>query len=86
MIYRFFFKSANLLLHKRNPIQTCRCNQDQMGIFTRSKTNTTAQMIFERFKGEIPSDIVAHTNNLRINIGSKEELLYRRLLFSVSLF
>ncbi|WP_356918358.1 hypothetical protein [Chryseobacterium gambrini] len=37
--------------------------KDEMGIFDRSKTNTTARLVFDRFKGEIPTDILGCLNN-----------------------
>lgn len=37
--------------------------KDQMGMFNRSKTGTTARMVFDRFKGEIPTDILGSLNN-----------------------
>lgn len=38
-------------------------NKDEMGIFTRSNTHTTARMVFDRFKGEIPTDILGSLNH-----------------------
>ncbi|HFK5583751.1 TPA: hypothetical protein ACG0AV_003707 [Elizabethkingia anophelis] len=38
-------------------------NKDPMGIFTRSKTGTTARIVYDRFKGEIPTDILGCLNN-----------------------
>ena len=37
--------------------------KDEMGIFTRSKISTTARVVFDRFKGEIPTDILGSLNN-----------------------
>ncbi|WP_336715237.1 hypothetical protein [Chryseobacterium mucoviscidosis] len=37
--------------------------KDQMGMFNRSKTGTTARMVYDRFKGEIPTDILGSLNN-----------------------
>ncbi|EHM7982818.1 hypothetical protein MC916_004059 [Elizabethkingia anophelis] len=48
-------------------------NKDQMGIFTRSKTNTTARMVYDRFKGEIPTDILGSLNNTIQSVFSKEK-------------
>lgn len=51
-------------------------NKDQMGIFTRSKTNTTARMVFDRFKGEIPTDILGSLNNTIQSTFSKNKTDY----------
>lgn len=51
-------------------------NKDQMGIFTRSKTNTTARMVFDRFKGEIPTDILGSLNNTIQSTFSKNKADY----------
>lgn len=51
-------------------------NKDQMGIFNRSKTNTTARMVFDRFKGEIPTDILGCVNNTIQAVFSKEKADY----------
>ncbi|WP_343680067.1 hypothetical protein [Chryseobacterium arthrosphaerae] len=51
-------------------------NKDQMGIFTRSKTSTTARMVFDRFKGEIPIDILGSLNNTIQSTFSKNKADY----------
>jgi len=51
-------------------------NKDEMGIFTRSKTNTTARMVFDRFKGEIPTDILGSLNNTIQSTFSKNKADY----------
>ena len=48
-------------------------NKDEMGIFNRSKTNTTARMVFDKFKGEIPTDILGSLNNSIQSVFSKEK-------------
>jgi len=51
-------------------------HKDGMGIFTRSKTNTTARMAFDRFKGEIPTDILGSLNNTIQSTFSKNKADY----------
>ncbi|HCM34667.1 transposase [Chryseobacterium sp.] len=51
-------------------------NKDEMGIFTRSKTHTTARMVFDRFKGEIPTDILGSLNNTIQSTFSKNKVDY----------
>ncbi|WNI37072.1 hypothetical protein [Chryseobacterium sp. SG20098] len=51
-------------------------NKDEMGIFTRSKTSTTARMVFDRFKGEIPTDILGSLNNTIQSTFSKNKTDY----------
>ncbi|MFP8893253.1 hypothetical protein [Chryseobacterium sp. EZn1] len=51
-------------------------NKDEMGIFTRSKTSTTARMVFDRFKGEIPTDILGSLNNTIQSTFSKNKADY----------
>ncbi|KQM36558.1 hypothetical protein ASG31_17795 [Chryseobacterium sp. Leaf404] len=51
-------------------------NKDKMGIFTRSKTHTTARMVFDRFKGEIPTDILGSLNNTIQSTFSKTKADY----------
>src|SRR5690606_9380124 len=51
-------------------------SKDEMGIFTRSKTNTTARMVFDRFKGEIPTDILGSLNNTIQSTFSKDKADY----------
>lgn len=51
-------------------------NKDEKGIFTRSKTNTTARMVFDRFKGEIPTDILGSLNNTIQSTFSKNKADY----------
>ncbi|MCT3897361.1 transposase [Elizabethkingia anophelis] len=61
-------------------------NKDPMGIFNRSKTNTTARMVYDRFKGEIPTDILGCLNNT-IQAGfSKEKADYWQGLKSLRNF
>ena len=50
--------------------------KDQMGIFDRSKTNTTARLVFDRFKGEIPTDILGCLNNTIQSTFSKNKADY----------
>jgi len=50
--------------------------KDQMGIFDRSKTGTTARMVFDRFKGEIPTDILGSLNNTIQSTFSKNKVDY----------
>ncbi|MDR4954645.1 transposase [Chryseobacterium sp. ES2] len=61
-------------------------NKDQMGIFTRSKTNTTARMVFDRFKGEIPTDILGSLNNTIQSTFSKNKADYWQGVKSVRNF
>lgn len=61
-------------------------NKDQMGIFTRSKTNTTARMAFDRFKGEIPTDILGSLNNMIQSTFSKNKADYWQGLKSLRNF
>lgn len=51
-------------------------NKDLMGIFTRSKTNTTARMVCDRFRGEIPTDILGSLNNTIQSTFSKDKAAY----------
>lgn len=51
-------------------------NKDPMGILNRSKTNTTARMVFDRFKGEIPIDILGSLNNTIQSNFSKDRADY----------
>jgi hypothetical protein len=50
--------------------------KDQMGMFHRSKTNSTARMVFDRFKGEIPTDILGSLNNTIQSTFSKNKSDY----------
>ncbi len=50
--------------------------KDEMGMFNRSKTGTTARMVFERFKGEIPTDILGCLNNTIQSTFSKNKADY----------
>ncbi|QWT87426.1 MULTISPECIES: hypothetical protein [Chryseobacterium] len=61
-------------------------NKDQMGIFTRSKTSTTARMVFDRFKGEIPTDILGSLNNTIQSTFSKNKAGYWQGLKSLRNF
>lgn len=61
-------------------------NKDQMGIFTRSKTNTTARTVFDRFKGEIPTDILGSLNNTIQSVFSKNKADYWQGLKSLRNF
>ncbi|MFP8894094.1 hypothetical protein [Chryseobacterium sp. EZn1] len=61
-------------------------NKDQMGIFTRSKTSTTARMVFDRFKGEIPTDILGSLNNTIQSTFSKNKADYWQGLKSLRNF
>lgn len=61
-------------------------NKDEMGIFTRSKTHTTARMVFDRFKGEITTDILGSLNHTIQSTFSKNKADYiiifiRRIFF-----
>lgn len=51
-------------------------SKDEMGIFDRSKTNTTARLVFDRFKGEIPTDILGCLNNTIQSTFSKNKADY----------
>lgn len=57
-----------------------------MGIFNRSKTNTTARMVFDSFKGEIPTDILGCLNNTIQAVFSKEKADYWQGLKSLRNF
>lgn len=61
-------------------------NKDQMGIFTRSKTSTTARTVFDRFKGEIPTDILGSLNNTIQSVFSKNKADYWKGLKSLRNF
>ncbi|MDW9380164.1 hypothetical protein [Chryseobacterium sp. JV558] len=61
-------------------------NKDQIGIFTRSKTNTTARMAFDKFKGEIPTDILGSLNNTIQSTFSKNKADYWQGLKSLRNF
>ncbi|TZG00032.1 hypothetical protein FW781_08940 (plasmid) [Chryseobacterium panacisoli] len=61
-------------------------NKDQMGIFTRSKTSTTARTVFDRFKGEIPTDILGSLNNTIQSTFSKNKADYWQGLKSLRNF
>lgn len=50
--------------------------KDEMGMFNRSKTGTTARMVFDRFKGEIPTDILGSLNNTIQSTFSKNKADY----------
>lgn len=50
--------------------------KDEMGVFNRSKTNTTARLVFDRFKGEIPTDILGSLNNTIQSTFSKNKSDY----------
>ncbi|MET7035067.1 hypothetical protein [Elizabethkingia miricola] len=50
--------------------------KNEMGIFDRSKTNTTARLVFNRFKGEIPTDILGCLNNTIQSTFSKNKADY----------
>lgn len=60
--------------------------KDEMGIFNRSKTNTTIRMISDRFKGEIPTDILGSLNNTIQCHFSKEKADYWKGLKSLKNF
>lgn len=51
-------------------------SRNEMGIFTRSKTSTTARMVCDRFKGEIPTDILGSLNNTIQSTFSKNKVDY----------
>lgn len=59
---------------------------DEMGMFNRSKTNTTSRMISDRFKGEIPTDILGCLNNTVQSNFSKEKADYWKGLKSLRNF
>ncbi|MEN5131916.1 UDP-galactopyranose mutase [Elizabethkingia anophelis] len=61
-------------------------SKNPMGIFTRSKTNTTARMVYDRFKGEIPTDILGCLNNTIQAVFSKEKADYWQGLKSLKNF
>jgi len=61
-------------------------NKDEMGIFNRSKTNTTARLVFDRFKGEIPTDILGSLNNTIQSAFSKNKTDYWQGLQSLRNF
>ncbi|QIG88874.1 hypothetical protein G6R40_03950 [Chryseobacterium sp. POL2] len=61
-------------------------NKDEMGLFNRSKINTTARMVFDRFKGEIPTDILGSLNNTIQSIFSKNKAAYGQGLKSLQNF
>lgn len=50
--------------------------KDEMGILTRSKTHTTARMVFDRFKGEVTTDILGSLNNTIQSTFSKDKADY----------
>lgn len=50
--------------------------KDEMGMFDRSKTGATARMVFDRFKGEIPTDILGSLNNTIQSTFSKNKADY----------
>ena len=52
--------------------------KDEMGIFIRSKIHTTARMVFDRFKGEVTTDILGSLNNTIQSTFSKEIADYRQ--------
>lgn len=51
-------------------------HKDDMGMFDRSKTHTTARMVFDRFKGEIPTDILGSLNHTIQSTFSKNKADY----------
>lgn len=61
-------------------------SKDEMGMFNRSKTNTTARMVFDRFKGEIPTDILGSLNNSIQSTFSKNKADYWQGLKSLRNF
>lgn len=61
-------------------------SKDEMGIFTRSKTNTTARLVSNRFKGEIPTDILGSLNNTIQSTFSKNKADYWKGLKSLRNF
>ena len=60
--------------------------KDEMGLFNRSKTNTTARVVFDRFKGEIPVDILGSLNNTIQSTFSKDKADYWQGLKSLRNF
>ncbi|MFC4162834.1 hypothetical protein ACFOWU_04155 [Epilithonimonas zeae] len=60
--------------------------KDQTGMFNRSKTGTTARMVFDRFKGEIPTDILGSLNNTIQSTFSKNKAEYWKGLKSLRNF
>ena len=60
--------------------------KDEMGMFNRSKTNTTSRMISDRFKGEIPTDILGSLNNTIQSNFSKDKADYWQGLKSLRNF
>ena len=60
--------------------------KDEMGLFNRSKTNTTSRMISDRFKGEIPTDILGSLNNTIQSTFSKDKADYWKGLKSLRNF
>lgn len=60
--------------------------KDEMGMFNRSKTNTTARMVCDRFKGEIPIDILGCLNNTIQSNFSKDKADYWKGLKSLRNF
>ncbi|MDQ0478158.1 hypothetical protein [Chryseobacterium sp. MDT2-18] len=61
-------------------------NKNEMGMFNRSKTNTTARLVFDRFKGEIPTDILGSLNNTIQSTFSKNKVDYWQGLKSLRNF
>ena len=61
-------------------------NKDEMGILTRSRIHTTARMVFDRFKGEIPTDILGSLNNTIQSTFSKNKADYWQGLKSLRNF
>ena len=80
MIKDFFYFTEEIQYKLAN------ISKDQMGIFTRSKTNTTARMVFDRFKGEIPTDILGSLNNTIQSTFSKNKADYWQGVKSVRNF
>ncbi len=60
--------------------------KDEMGLFNRSKTSTTSRMISDRFKGEIPTDILGSLNNSIQSHFSKDKADYWKGLKSLRNF
>ncbi|WP_077419369.1 hypothetical protein [Chryseobacterium sp. JV274] len=60
--------------------------KDRMGMFNRSKTNCTARMVFDHFKGEIPTDILGSLNNTIQSTFSKNKADYWQGLKSLRNF
>lgn len=50
--------------------------KEEMGMFNRSKTNATARMVFDRFKGEVTTDILGSLNNTIQSAFSKNKADY----------